>query len=107
MPDGVWTTEEFERAQFYRCYTLGHAWFDYDDTGPPPYTGTVLALRCERCGTSRRDVVADGTGELLWRRYEYPMGYKYGSERPTRDNFRVMLLRQRMDEQRKLRRKSS
>jgi len=108
VANGIWTTDEYERSQFYRCYTLGHAWYDYDDTGPAPITGTPLMLRCERCGTNRRDVVQDGTGELIWRRYDYPDGYKYGSEaRPTRSDFRVMLLQQRIDETRKSRRKTS
>ena len=100
----VMTTEQYERSQFYRCYTLGHAWTDYDDTGSVPIDGTSLALRCERCGTGRRDVVDQRTGELIRRSYDYPMGYRYGTDRPTRDDFRVMLLRQRIEETRKARR---
>ena len=97
MP-GIMTTEQYERSQFYRCYTLGHAWVDYDSNWNPGF-GTPLTLRCERCGTERRDIINPNTGQLLpGRKYIYPQGYRYGTERPTRDNFRVMLLKQRLAE---------
>jgi hypothetical protein len=81
---------------------LGHSWFDYDDDGEVPMDGTPLALRCDRCGTGRRDIIEDGTGELLRRSYDYPPGYRYGSgERPTRNDFRVGLIAMQRQQRRK------
>jgi hypothetical protein len=92
-----------ERMGFVRCGTMGHSWFDYDSNWTTRM-GTPLTLRCERCGTERRDVI--GTyGNLVSRSYAYPDHYRYPKgERPTRDEFRVLLLMQRMQEARSKRR---
>lgn len=89
---------------FVRCYTFGHSWHDYDSNWKPSF-GTPLTLRCERCTTERRDTIG-ASGNVVGRHYHYPPGYRYGrgEGRPTRDEFRVMLLAKRIQEQRQRRR---
>lgn len=97
------TTAQHERTQFIRCNTIGHAWFDYDNSDWRPTFGDPLVLRCERCGTERRDSIGS-SGQLVQRSYDYPEGYKYGrGERPNRSEFRRMLLEQRIRESRQAR----
>jgi len=89
---------------FTRCYTLGHAWEDYDDSDWKPPWGTGLALRCLRCTTTRRDII-NANGDLGARSYVYPDGYRYGrGERPTRADFRLLLISKRLQEHRASRR---
>lgn len=91
------TTIDHERQGYIRCNTLGHAWHDYDSSWTPMF-GVPLTLRCERCGMERRDTVNDW-GKLLGRRYFRPPNYRYPKgSRPTRDEFRVQLLMQRISE---------
>ena len=86
------TTRQFERTQYVRCYTIGHAWFDYDNSEWNPEFGTPLVLRCERCGSERRDSIGS-SGQMIGRNYYYPDDYKYAKGmRPNKDEFRVMLL---------------
>lgn len=103
LPDGFQVTLDHEREGFIRCGTMGHAWHDYDSNWKPGF-GYPLTLRCERCGTERRDVITNW-GKLLSRRYVYPTLYKYprGTKRPSRDEFRVMLLVKQIQESRALR----
>lgn len=86
---GLWLGE---RRQYIRCRTLGHSWFDYDSNWTPQF-GTPLTLRCERCGSERRDTV-NTWGTLLSRHYTKPENYdrKKGEPSLTRDDFRVLLL---------------
>ena len=89
-----------EREGFIRCGTLGHSWHDYDTVGWTSNMGTALTLRCERCGTERRDVIG-AHGQLIYRKYAYPKSYRWPKgERPNRSQFRVMLLMKRMQETR-------
>jgi hypothetical protein len=98
--EGFQTTESHERDGFIRCNTMGHAWHDYDSNWSTDM-GTPLTLRCERCGTERRDVVG-AFGQLVYRHYQYPNFYRYSrGTRPTRSDFRVMLLTQRLQEQKR------
>ena len=98
----IMTTADHERIGYLRCNTLGHAWFDTDSTWKPQF-GTPLTLRCERCGMERRDSIND-RGDLLNRHYTRPPHYRYPKGgRPTRSEFRVMLLTQRLVEQRESR----
>lgn len=99
------STRQHERSQFLRCSTLGHAWFDVDSNHWKPTFGTPFTARCERCGTERRDKL-DRNGDLLpsGRSYSYPSGYQYAKgERPTRSEFRLELLQQRIREAREIR----
>jgi hypothetical protein len=100
------TTPQYDRTQFVRCNTLGHSWYDYDSNWAVPSGTAPLTLRCERCGTERRDII-NALGLLVGRSYSYPDGYRYGrGERPARSDFRMMLLQERMKEARKARRSS-
>ena len=94
------STWHHERRGFIRCRTIGHSWFDYDSTWRPQF-GVPLTLRCERCGTERRDTVSQRDGRLLARHYYKPDGYdlKRGEPRLTRDDFRLLLLTVRLQDQ--------
>lgn len=81
--------------RFVRCRTLGHSWFDVaTEWDIPKIYGLPLTVRCERCGMERRDAVSQSTGELTFRRYVVPEGYKYSRDdpAPSRSQFRLMLL---------------
>ena len=90
--DAFESTWANERRNYVRCRTIGHAWIDYDSNWKPQF-GTPLTLRCERCGTERRDSVGND-GRLLNRHYVKPDGYDLGRDeyKPTRDDYRLMLL---------------
>ena len=104
--DTYQSTPEHEAAGALRCATLGHAWYDFDSNWKPTY-GVPLTVRCERCGRERRDAL-DSHGNLMpngrhyWPRkpkLTYPKG-----QRPSRADFRRMLLAQRLAEARDARR---
>lgn len=100
------TTAQFERDQFVRCNTYGHAWFDYDNSDWTPAFGTPLVLRCERCGSERRDTIG-AAGQVIGRNYFHPEGYKYArGTKPTRAEFRLLLFMAKIEEQRAKRRKA-
>ena len=86
------TTWQNERRQYVRCRTIGHSWHDYDSNWDTKL-GVPLTLRCERCGTERRDVIGS-YGQLVTRSYFKPDNYDLGREdyKPSRDDFRLMLL---------------
>lgn len=91
------TTATHERQGYIRCNAIGHSWHDYDSNWTPEF-GTPLTLRCERCGMERRDSIND-YGMLLNRHYYRPPNWKYPKhERPTKAEFRVLLLAQRIAE---------
>ena len=98
----VESTWHNERRGFIRCRTIGHSWFDYDSTWTPQF-GVPLTVRCERCGTERRDTVSQRDGRLLARHYFKPAGYdlKRGEPRLTRSDFRLLLLTVRLQDQAK------
>ena len=81
-----------ERRGYIRCRAIGHAWMDYDSTWTPKF-GWPLTVRCERCGMERRDTI-HGSGQLLSRHYYRPVNYQLDGDviRPSRDDFRIMLL---------------
>jgi hypothetical protein len=96
------TTAQYEKTQFVRCNTIGHAWDDVDSNHWTASFGTPFTVRCMRCGTERRDRLDNG-GSVYpgGRRYVYPAGYKYATgTRPDRAQFRMMLLQQRIREAR-------
>jgi hypothetical protein len=94
-----------ERRNYIRCRAIGHSWIDYDSNWTPQF-GTPLTLRCERCGMERRDSV-NLRGELMHRSYARPDHYHLGRDesKPTRDDFRLMLLAVRGDIEVPVRRK--
>jgi len=92
------STWHHERRGYVRCRTIGHSWFDYDSLWTPQF-GVPLTLRCERCGTERRDTLSS-YGQLLARHYHKPQGYDLtkGEPRLSRDDFRMVLLAIRQEE---------
>lgn len=93
LVDSYMSTWEHERAGYVKCRTLGHSWDEYDDSTWTPEWGTPLSLRCERCGTVRRDII-DARGDLSSRNYVKPTGYDLTRDdyKPTRSDFRLVLL---------------
>ena len=101
------TTAQHEQANALRCATIGHAWFDFDSNWKPTL-GVPLTVRCERCGRERRDTINDW-GDLIARHYwptKPTLSYQKGM-RPTRSEFRRMLLAQRLAEAREARKNSA
>ena len=97
-------TWEHERRGYVRCRTLGHSWHDYDSNWVPLF-GMPLTVRCERCGMERRDTI-DRRGDLASRRDFRPDKYLLkGERRPTRSDFRLILLGIREEEAHKAKRK--
>lgn len=94
--------------QFSDCRgILRHAWDEVDsDWASPNRDGTTpMTLRCQRCGTERRDVI-DRNGEVAHRRYIYPIGYHIdGDEKPRIIDFRHAWLDDRMAELREERKR--
>jgi hypothetical protein len=69
------------------CRLLRHSWTRVADTNEnPPMFGVRVCYECNRCGSSRCDVVQRSTGGLLHRTYGYTVGYELESidgERPV------------------------
>ena len=101
------TTADHERIGYLRCNALGHAWFDVPSDWSTGFGGEQLTVRCERCGSERRDVLSSVTGDLIYRHYVKPESYTYPKgQRPTRKAFRMMLLEQRIREARNARKRA-
>jgi hypothetical protein len=96
------STADHERLQYVECQAIGHAWFRVaaDWTS---MIGVPQTLRCERCGSQRREAI-NARGKVNGRRYIHPPGYKYPrGTKPSKDEFRVLALVQLINEQRKAR----
>ena len=89
------TTWQHERKGYVKCRALNHAWFDIEDDWEPQF-GTPLVVKCERCGSLRRDIL-NRYGEVEARYYIKPSGYDLTKDdfMPTRSDYRRMLLEQR------------
>jgi len=66
-----------ELIEYQRCKALRiHKWDPIPVTKAPSF-GVALDLRCESCGTVRREIVSRVTGQRLARPYYYhPDGYR-------------------------------
>jgi hypothetical protein len=73
---------ELEEA-FITCRTLRHSW-DAIPTGERrPKFGTLVTLRCTRCGTLRYDKFSRITGERISTpQYVHPDGYRDADRHP-------------------------
>lgn len=78
---------------FTKCRTFGHTWDEVPNTWRPQ-SGTLITLRCTRCGTIREDVVSPLTGALYGRYYIYPAGYREAPKQ-NRDAWRKQFLKDR------------
>lgn len=81
-----------------RCRTLGHRWDDYSPSGMlRPLFGYRVSLRCSSCRTQRHELV-NSRGQVLAREYRYADAYTIegGEDRPSRDEWRVELVRRRV-----------
>lgn len=71
----------------------GHDWQVGRKLGRKANLGTLLSLRCTRCGMWRHDTI--GTyGQLVTRNYDQPDGYHRPiDEQPTGDELRLRMLK--------------
>lgn len=75
---------------YIHCGAFGHAWYEYDGSRWTPEFGMGQVVRCERCGSERRDSI-NRNGAIEARSYDHPDGYKMGpGQRPSRADFRRM-----------------
>ena len=83
-----------EAELYAACRVLRHAWSEAEWVWPPPSWGIGMAWRCDRCGTTRREVWTI-LGELSHRHYDYPDGYRWagsGDARPSAATWRLVWL---------------
>jgi len=91
-----------QTANFLLCRSLGHAWDVVDADRVSSKGGTPVWLRCDRCGTERRDALDPTTGELWGRQYVYDDSYRHAFDssfadaQPTKSDYRRMLLAERL-----------
>jgi hypothetical protein len=73
------------------CDLYQHAWFPVDADWKPPFQGSIKTMRCERCGSEKREIWQPNTGRLIYRRYVHTEGWVVYSkgERPTKDDLRL------------------
>lgn len=67
------------KLAYLRCRTFGHRWEEQTTDWTPKVRflqGWTETRRCESCSTTRREVWSYATGELFYRAYKYPSGYK-------------------------------
>ena len=95
------------------CRTIGHAWLYVPSDWTPTNGGVPMTTRCERCNLERRDTVGKNTGEVLGRRYTYPLGYLFDRAdypdriTPKRTDFRLLWIQDQIEKQRATRRARS
>lgn len=80
---------------YAKCRSLGHAWLPgvAASLRHNNQMGVALLLTCDRCGMQRTDII-NRRGKLLWRKYDRPDDYVvHGPNKPTRDDWRVMLIK--------------
>lgn len=70
---------------------LRHAMFDIP-AEKPSQVGWALWVKCERCGTIRKDVI-NLRGDIVYRKYVYPDGYRSHVTGMTPADRRVVILR--------------
>lgn len=76
---------------FTACRTLGHSWHVLGVEWSPDNQSRVMRLTCERCFTTRTDVVAP-SGRLDGRNYTHSPAYKH--DKQTRTEWRAELIEQ-------------
>ena len=82
-----------KETDFYECRHLGHSWDDIPVTQRPPW-GVYMWFRCVRCTGERHDIINQFTGDLMSRKYYYPLGYKLTrDERPSIEELRQFQLK--------------
>lgn len=79
------------------CRNFGHSWI-HDHTELVRRGVVELHVHCDRCPTTRVDVLRRSSGEILGHRYSYQAGYliadapTWGSRRTFNANVRVALV---------------
>lgn len=70
-------SDDLKAYEFLECRTLGHAWLvrPAGDLSPNREYGTTVQFQCTRCEMIREDVV-NNFGEVVWRSYTTPPGYR-------------------------------
>jgi hypothetical protein len=101
-------------TEYLRCRRDGHAWDEFTDaTKPRAQFGYRLSLRCDRCTTTRHDIISI-VGDVVQRHYEYPDGYQLagtpgqaGRQPASRAEVRRELYLRRRSEQKRTRTRRS
>lgn len=88
------TSTASRQAGYDRCRGVNHAWYDIDADRNPSF-GYPMWLKCDSCGTIRKDIV-DRHGNVLDRQYDYPPDYK-DSEGHSKADFRARLIAPRIN----------
>jgi len=61
--------------EYIQCHAVQHRWDPIPVTHPPSF-GAAVDLRCENCGTVRRDIFSRVSGQRIGRPYyDYPEDY--------------------------------
>jgi hypothetical protein len=76
--------------KYVDCRTFGHSWQDINVDRHPEF-GWMMQLTCDRCGTTRNDVV-DRYGVVDHRKYAYPSGYR-DPDKWARSAWRIQFIR--------------
>lgn len=61
--------------EYVKCRSWGHEWDSFMPLRRRAAWGTLLSLRCSRCGMERHDTI-DSQGEVSARQYKAPEGYR-------------------------------
>lgn len=84
------------RDEYVKCRSWGHEWDTFNPLRRRAGWGTLLSLRCTRCGTERHDTI-DAHGEVSAREYKYADGYQLTGtargDRATAAQVRVEVLK--------------
>jgi hypothetical protein len=84
------------RDEYVKCRSWGHEWDTFHPLRRRAAWGTLLSLRCVRCGTERHDTI-DANGDISTREYKYADGYRLTGvargDRATGAEIRLEVLR--------------
>ena len=75
------------------CRVIGHQWKRFDDGDWAPVLSNILdiprSFLCARCGMVKREVWRKWTGEMLFRTYLPPSGYRIVMEERDKTDYRT------------------
>ena len=97
MDNKTLITKQRKRASelsddFINCRLTGHWWkLVFTDTNRDG--GVDMDYACQRCATTRSDMISPKYGELLKRGYTYPEGYRVKQVTPGERSFSAAALR--------------
>lgn len=79
----------FAKREYGYCRALiGHAWEIERRALVVDGNAVTLVVACSRCGTSRREKVSLGSGQVRGRVYKYEAEYRLEGDVPRKDTLR-------------------